>query len=120
MQNRNSNPLLRGAGRVAGIAWKFSKKAPFLAVYMQCMEGNCRTSVTRVCYAGAELDILLMHEGKRYGFDRGLTDTPRPTRSMQIALHDLKLHRLFVVYPGPATFALSRTTAALGIADMPR
>lgn len=71
-------------------------------------------------HAGAELDILLMHEGKRYGFECKLTDTPRTTRSMQIALHDLKLHHFFVVYPGPTTFALSRAITALGIADIPR
>ncbi len=50
--------------------------------------------------AGAELDLLLTVKGKRVGFEVKYADAPRMTRSMRIALDDLELSPLYVVYPG--------------------
>ena len=39
-------------------------------------------------------------KAKRLGFEFKYTDAPKRTRSMRIALEDLSLDRLWVVYPG--------------------
>jgi predicted AAA+ superfamily ATPase len=51
--------------------------------------------------AGAELDLLLTLDGARYGVEVKYADAPAITRSMRIAIADLDLKKLFVVYPGP-------------------
>ena len=58
--------------------------------------------------AGAELDLLLMLGGKRYGIEVKYGDAPGLTKSMHTALSDLKLHKLWVVYPGRESFALEK------------
>jgi uncharacterized protein len=57
-------------------------------------------------HQGAELDLLLFHGGKRIGIEIKRTDAPLITKSMQIALADLKLDRLLVLYPGKRGYAL--------------
>ena len=56
--------------------------------------------------AGAELDLLAMIKGKRYGVEIKYADAPGMTKSMHIALQDLKLKHLFVVYPGEQPYSL--------------
>lgn len=58
-------------------------------------------------HAQAELDLLLFHKGKRLGFEFKFGDAPTMTRSMRIALEDLKLDRLVVVYPGRRRYRLA-------------
>jgi uncharacterized protein len=55
---------------------------------------------------GAELDVLVMSGGRRFGFELKYGDAPGMTRSMHVALQDLALHRLWVVYPGSETYDL--------------
>jgi len=57
-------------------------------------------------HAGAELDLLVMVEGKRYGFEFKYADAPGRRRSMHIALQDLGLDHLWVVYPGRQPYDL--------------
>jgi uncharacterized protein len=58
-------------------------------------------------HAGAEIDLLLFKDGRRVGIEIKRADAPRLTPSMRIALADLKLDRLIVVYPGEQRYALS-------------
>ncbi len=51
---------------------------------------------------GAELDLLVLRHGRRYGFEMKASEAPRLTPSMRIALEDLKLERLWVLHPGNA------------------
>ncbi len=55
---------------------------------------------------GAELDLLLMRGGKRHGFEFKSSEAPAMTRSMYIALEDLKLDSLRVVYPGKKVYKI--------------
>lgn len=55
----------------------------------------------------AELDLLILKNGKKYGFEFKMSDTPTITKSMKIALDDLSLERLCVIYPGDRAFALA-------------
>ena len=57
-------------------------------------------------HAGAELDLLVMVDGKRYGFEFKYADAPGPSRSMLVALQDLHLEHLWVVYPGQKKYKL--------------
>jgi len=51
---------------------------------------------------GAEIDLILLKDGHRLGVECKRVDAPRLTPSMRIALEDLKLERIAVVYPEPA------------------
>ncbi|MBW1786555.1 MAG: ATP-binding protein [Deltaproteobacteria bacterium] len=66
-------------------------------------------------HAGAELDLLVMHKGKRYGFEFKYADAPGPTKSMRIALQDLSLDHLYVIYPGKQEYALDRNITVIPI-----
>lgn len=57
-------------------------------------------------HTGAELDALLMMGGERIGIEIKRADAPRLTPSMRHALEDLKLKRLWVVYPGNKRYSL--------------
>ena len=66
-------------------------------------------------HGGAELDLLATHRGRRYGFECKLADAPGTTRSMRVALDDLELEHLFVVYPGDAAYPLDERITALPV-----
>ena len=68
-------------------------------------------------HGGAKLDLLILCGGKRYGFECKLSDAPGATRSMRTALADLRLDRLWVVYPGDAAYPLDDRIAALPVAQ---
>ena len=70
-------------------------------------------------HGGAELDLLVMHGGRRYGFECKLADAPGTTRSMRVALNDLELEHLWVVYPGHEAYPLDDRISVLPVADIP-
>ncbi len=51
---------------------------------------------------GAELDLLALRGGKRYGFEFKANEAPKLTPSMRIATEDLKLDHLWVLHPADA------------------
>jgi predicted AAA+ superfamily ATPase len=57
-------------------------------------------------HAGAELDLMVTIAGKRHGFECKYTDAPGRKRSMHIAIEDLGLEHLWVIYPGDQKYAL--------------
>ena len=67
-------------------------------------------------HQGAELDLLLFHGGKRIGIEIKRADAPVITKSMQIALTDLKLDRLLVLYPGEKAYTLGERVDVLPVA----
>ncbi|MCK6553733.1 ATP-binding protein [Candidatus Binatia bacterium] len=63
-------------------------------------------------HGGAELDLLFVHRGCRYGVEVKFSEAPVLTASMRIALHDLRLEHLWVVYPGTSRHTIdARVTA---------
>ena len=64
-------------------------------------------------HGGAELDLLVARGGRHYGFEFKYDDAPGTTKSMRVALADLALERLFVVYPGTRRFDLDERITAL-------
>jgi predicted AAA+ superfamily ATPase len=67
---------------------------------------------------GAELDLLLFKRGRRIGLECKRMDAPTMTPSMRIALDDLKLDRLIVVYPGDRRYALADSVEVVPLADL--
>ena len=66
-------------------------------------------------HSGAELDLYAQPGGRPYGFEFKRADAPRLTPSMRIALEDLKLRKLFVIFPGNKTYPLHERVTALGL-----
>jgi predicted AAA+ superfamily ATPase len=69
-------------------------------------------------HQGAELDLLLLKNGKRLGVEIKRTDAPSITPSMRIAIKDLRLDRLIVLYPGTIRFPLSETVEAVPLREL--
>jgi predicted AAA+ superfamily ATPase len=67
-------------------------------------------------HAGAELDLLLIKHGRRLGVECKRMDAPRLTASMQIALHDLALDHLTVIYPGDRPYPLADRVTVVPLA----
>jgi predicted AAA+ superfamily ATPase len=64
-------------------------------------------------HGGAELDLMVTIGGKRYGFEFKYADAPGRSRSMHIALQDLNLQHLWVVYPGRQQYELHEKITAI-------
>ena len=70
-------------------------------------------------HGGAEIDLVVERGGKRHGFEFKVTEKTRITHSMTIAQADLKLERVFLVYPGAISFPLRDGMEALGYSQIP-
>jgi len=68
-------------------------------------------------HQGAELDLLLLKDGRRFGMEIKRTDAPTLTPSMRIALEDLRLEHLIVLYPGMRRYPLSARVTAVPLAE---
>lgn len=66
-------------------------------------------------YSGAELDLLLHIKGKPIGFEIKYSDAPKITKSMKIALDELSLHHLYVIYPGEVDYPLSEKISVINL-----
>ena len=69
-------------------------------------------------HAGAELDLMVMVAGKRYGFEFKYADAPGRKRSMHIAIEDLGLEHLWVIYPGDQKYALDDKITAIPLEEL--
>lgn len=69
-------------------------------------------------HTGAELDLLLIKGGRRYGVEVKFQDAPRLTPSMRTALSDLQLDHLTVLYPGDQRYSLERRVTVVPLAEI--
>lgn len=67
----------------------------------------------------AELDLMIIKDSKRMGFEFKYTTTPKITKSMNIALNDLMLDELTIVIPGAENYALSKKIQVCGLEKIP-
>lgn len=73
------------------------------------------------CWAthnGAELDLLFTHRGRRYGVEFKFNEAPAATKSMHIAIADLHLKHLWIVYPGTERFPVAPRLSAWPLQDV--
>jgi hypothetical protein len=66
---------------------------------------------------GAEIDLVLFKNGRRIGVECKRMDAPTLTPSMRIALADLKLDELRVVYPGEKRYPLADRVEVVPLAE---
>ncbi len=69
-------------------------------------------------HQGAEVDLLLFKHGCRIGVECKRADAPTLTASMRIAFSDLKLDRMYVVYPGDQRYPLADNIEAIPLAGL--
>lgn len=67
-------------------------------------------------HAGAELDLLMIKEGRRIGVEFKRADAPQLTPSMRTALNDLALDALYVVYPGDRRYRIGERAEVVPLA----
>lgn len=67
---------------------------------------------------GAEVDLVLFKKGRRIGVECKRVDAPTLTPSMRIAMADLKLDELHIVYPGEKRYSLMKNVEAVPLAEL--
>lgn len=80
---------------------------------------NARDAYFWATHAGAELNLLVRAAGKRYGFEFKYSDAPGRSRSMQVAMQDLGLEHLWVIYPGHQEYSLDDKISVIPIDNVP-
>ncbi|MDH5700658.1 MAG: ATP-binding protein [Nitrospirota bacterium] len=69
-------------------------------------------------HQGAEIDLVLRRGNRLLGVECKRADAPRLTPSIRIALEDLGLERIAVIYPGNKRFPLSDNVEAIPLDDL--
>lgn len=69
-------------------------------------------------HAGAELDFLHVRGLTKNGFEIKKTVAPKLTKSMQMALQDLQLTRLYVIHAGEHSYPLAEKIKAVPVAKV--
>ena len=67
---------------------------------------------------GAEIDLVLVKNGRMFGVECKRVDAPRLTPSMRSALEDLKLEHIAVVYPGTRRYPLTERVEAVPLTQL--
>ena len=89
-------------------------------VIEQLLNGfDTRSASFWATHAGAELDLLVTVAGRRYGFECKYGDAPGTTRSMRVAIEDLRLTHLWVIYPGEDAYDLDSAISVLPARRIP-
>lgn len=78
-----------------GASWEGFALEQFLQVMPPLSE-----SYFWATHGGAEIDLFFLYHGQRYGVEVKFSEAPNITRSMRIALEDLGLDKLWIIYPG--------------------
>jgi len=66
-------------------------------------------------YQGAELDLLVVRGRERRGFEFKRASSPSATKSMHVALADLRLPQIDVIHAGHGTFPLAKGIRAVAL-----
>lgn len=69
-------------------------------------------------YTGAELDLVVIKGNTRIGFEFKRSSAPQMTKSVSIALNDLKLSHVYVIYVGNEQYPLADNITALGLTNV--
>ena len=71
-------------------------------------------------YSGAEVDLFFSKNGKRYGIECKFNEAPKISKSMHIALNDLGLSHLYVLYPGKDSYPVAENISVVSLVDAGR
>lgn len=106
------SPYILKGNIIAGASWEGFVLEQFFALYGS---RNCYFWRT---HQGAELDLLVMRKGRAYGIEVKLSETPKVTRSMRIALKELSLKHIWIIYPGDEKYPLDRNITACSLSNI--
>ena len=70
-------------------------------------------------HAGAELDLLLVRNGRKDGVEFKVADAPGMTKSLRIAIDDLGLEKAWIVYPGKERYRLAANVEVVSVEAVP-
>lgn len=68
-------------------------------------------------HSQAELDLLIIKDGKKLGYEFKYSDMPRMSKSTHIALEDLKLDHLTIIYPGDKHHSPQKNVLICGLEE---
>jgi hypothetical protein len=98
---------------VAGASWEgFVVEQVAAELPMDAQLGFYRTA------AGAELDLVIEHRGRRTGVEIKFSSAPKPSRGFWQACEDLGVERAFVLAPVPRRYPLSDKVEVLPVWDV--
>jgi len=69
-------------------------------------------------HGGAELDLLFFNRGRRIGIEIKYNDAPKLTKSMMIAIDDLGLDILYIIYPGTVSYVLKEEVEVISLLEI--
>ncbi len=69
---------------------------------------------------GAEIDLMMIKNGRMLGVECKRLDAPKLTPSMRIALQDLQLERILVIYPGTQRYRIADRIEAVPFEEIVR
>lgn len=112
--------------RLQGISsWDAMQSHPKLGASWEgfALEETLKAAVPDEAYfwavhSGSELDLLMIRDGRRTGVEFKRADAPKMTRSISIAMEDLKLDELVVVYPGSRIYPLSDRVKVIPLTEI--
>lgn len=97
-----------------GASWKGMALEQVIK-HMEVENDDCYFWATQ---GGAELDLLILKNSKKLGFEIKYTDFPKITKSMRIAIRDLGLDSLTIIIPGAEKFKLEENIEVCGIENL--
>jgi uncharacterized protein len=66
----------------------------------------------------SELDLLVRWQGKLLGFEMKYGDAPTMTKSLHVAMQDLKLDHAYIVYPGTRVYPVTNKVTVIPLPDL--
>jgi predicted AAA+ superfamily ATPase len=69
-------------------------------------------------HQGAEIDLVLFKHGRRIGVECKRSDAPGLTPSIRVAVSDLRLDRVVVVYPGDRSYPLTDDVEVVPLVEL--
>lgn len=69
-------------------------------------------------YGGSEMDLVMILNGKKIGFEFRYDSVPKKTASMINSKRELELSHIYFVYPGDPRFFLDENIEVMPLAEM--
>ena len=69
-------------------------------------------------HGGAEIDLVLFKNNRMIGIECKRSDAPKLTASMHIALQDLQIEKILVIYPGDKSYPLANNIFAIAFKNI--
>ena len=69
-------------------------------------------------HQGAEIDLVFFNGGRMYGIEIKRADAPTMTASMRVALDNLQIDRIAVIYPGKKRYPIHKKIEVIPFAEV--